>query len=101
LALALAEMALGGRLGLDIDLASQGLSPLSLLFAESNGRLVVEVSPEDADALESLLVDLPFARLGTVTSTSRLLIAIDGKTQIDLEVAVLVNAWLRQPIGVS
>jgi phosphoribosylformylglycinamidine synthase len=99
LAVALAEMALGGRLGIEVDIASQALSPLSFLFAESNGRLVIEVRPGDAAALESLLAGVPFARLGVVTSTSQLVVAVDGKTEIDLAVADLVNAWLRQPTG--
>jgi phosphoribosylformylglycinamidine (FGAM) synthase-like enzyme len=101
LAVALAEMALGGRLGIDVDVASRGLSPHAVLFAESNGRLVIEVRPENASEVETILADAPFARVGVVNSTSRLVVAIDGTTQIDLAVGDLVNAWLRQPTGAS
>jgi phosphoribosylformylglycinamidine synthase len=99
LALSLAEMALGGRLGIRADIPSSGLSPLSVLFAESNGRLVIEVAPQDAFALETILADVPLTRLGVVTETPQLSLAIDGTPAIDLPVANLVNAWLRQPSG--
>ncbi len=101
LALALAEMALGGRLGINADFASQGLAPLSLLYSESNGRLIIEVAAEDALALESTLADVPLTRLGVVTATPTLRIAIDGAPQIDLPVESLLSAWLRQPTGVT
>jgi phosphoribosylformylglycinamidine synthase subunit PurSL len=101
LALALAEMALGGRLGIEADIPSNGLSPLSLLFAESNGRLVVEIAEEDAAAFESLLEGAPLTRLGTVIQEPRLSLSVDGTTQIDLPVDSLVHAWLRQSTGVS
>jgi phosphoribosylformylglycinamidine synthase len=101
LALALAEMALGGRLGIHAEIASQGLSPLTLLFAESNGRLVIEVEPDDALALETHLTHVPLTRLGTVSDAPTLSIAVDGAPQINLPVEQLVSAWLRQPPGVN
>jgi phosphoribosylformylglycinamidine synthase len=101
LALALAEMALGGRLGIHVEIASQGLSPLTLLFAESNGRLVIEVEPDDALALETQLAQVPLTRIGTVSNTPMLSIAVDGASQINLPVEQLVSAWLRQPPAVD
>ena len=101
LALALAEMALGGRLGIQADMPSNGLSPLSVLFAESNGRLVIEIAEDDAAAFESLLEGVPLTRLGTVTQEPRLILSVDGTEQIDLPVDSLVNAWLRHATGVS
>ena len=101
LALALAEMALGGRLGAKVDIPSQGLAPLTLLYAESNGRLLIEVAPNDAPALEAALASVPHTQLGTVTATESLEIAIDGAPQINLPIDRLVAAWLRQPTGVT
>ena len=101
LALALAEMALGGRLGIEADVPSQGLSPLTILYAESNGRLVIEVDPGDTNALEAMLTDVPLTRIGTVTATPALSIAVDGTPHIHLPVERLVSAWLRQPEGVT
>jgi phosphoribosylformylglycinamidine synthase II len=97
LALALAEMALGGRLGIDADLTHDELSALSLLFSESNGRLVIEVAEQDATQMESLLAGTPLTRVGVVTKEPRFRIAINGTPQIDLPVESLVSAWLRQP----
>jgi phosphoribosylformylglycinamidine synthase len=101
LALALAEMALGGRLGINADLPSQGLSPVTLLYSESNGRLVIEVEADDAPALESAMAGVPLTRLGVVSATPTFAIAIDGASQLELPVESLVSAWLRQPTGVS
>ncbi|UCC93914.1 MAG: phosphoribosylformylglycinamidine synthase II, partial [Thermoplasmata archaeon] len=71
LAVALAEMCIGGRLGADVDLAAQGrLRPVAKLFSESNTRWILEVVPGKARHLERLFkrsgVDLTF--LGKVAS---------------------------------
>lgn len=100
LALALAEMALGGRLGIQADLPSGELSPLTLLFSESNGRLVVEVEAANAAAFEEAMRGVPITAIGTVSDTPILAIAVDGEPQIALPVESLVSAWLRQPLGV-
>jgi phosphoribosylformylglycinamidine synthase len=99
LALALAEMALGGRLGIHADVPDQGLAPLSLLYAESNGRLIIEVEPDDAPALETAMAGVPLTRLGVVSATPTFAIAINGAPQVELPVESLVSAWLRQPTG--
>ncbi len=49
LAVAAAEWAFAGRLGLNIECASD----LATLFGEGSGRYLVEVTPEDAAAFES------------------------------------------------
>ncbi len=96
LAVALAEMALGGRLGVDVDVPSRGLSPLSVLFSESNGRLAVEVAPEHAPAFEAALAAAPLTYLGTVTAAPQVKIAVDGTPQIDLSVEEIVALWKGQ-----
>jgi phosphoribosylformylglycinamidine synthase len=100
LAVALAEMALGGRLGIDADIGSDGLSPLTLLYSESNGRLIIEVAPGDAAALEAQFAGVPLTRIGTVSDEPILKIRIDGSPQITLPVEDMVNAWVGQPAGV-
>jgi phosphoribosylformylglycinamidine synthase len=73
LAVALAEMVLGGELGAWVRLADLsvggGETPADawLLFSESNGRYVVEVRPEDVRAFEALMAGMPWARVGEVT----------------------------------
>jgi phosphoribosylformylglycinamidine synthase len=86
LAVALAEMAFAGGLGATVDLRSAprrgwdapgsdtAYSPhaanLVLLFSESNSRFLCEVEPERAAAFESVLQDVPYARLGTVSAAA-------------------------------
>ncbi len=82
LALAAAEMAIGGRLGAEIDLAALEASPgaaealaggaPALLFSESLSRFLVEVAPERARELERALAeaDVPAACIGRVLEAS-------------------------------
>ena len=64
LAVAAAEMCIGGRLGLDIN------PPLTTrdLFGETTGCLLVEVSPADITRFEEIFNDLPRKKLGQVIS---------------------------------
>jgi phosphoribosylformylglycinamidine synthase len=72
LGVALAEMAIGGRLGATIDLArspvaGSGLETLALLYSESAGRLLVTVAPEKQAAFETHFTGDECGLLGTVT----------------------------------
>jgi phosphoribosylformylglycinamidine synthase len=82
LAVAAAEMCIGGRLGMDVDIEA------SALFTEVNGCLLVEVPPANTSAFENQFVNLPFYKIGKVTSNPVLKIS-------NLEIAVdkLVHAF--------
>ncbi|MCB9549203.1 MAG: phosphoribosylformylglycinamidine synthase subunit PurL [Myxococcales bacterium] len=84
LAVALAEVALAGGLGLDVDVrrapGAATLPPGVALFAESSSRFVVAVAPADAAAFEAALADHPCAALGAVTAASTVRMAVDGGT---------------------
>ena len=71
LAVALAEMCIGGRLGADIDLdavpALESMSRFELLYSESASRLIVSVRPDLATLLEALGMWQLCRRIGTVT----------------------------------
>lgn len=56
LAVALAEMAIAGRLGVEIDDMGHDHAPTAW-FAESNGRFVVEVDPDNLAAFTDLIGD--------------------------------------------
>jgi phosphoribosylformylglycinamidine synthase len=105
LAVAIAEMALAGRLGLHVDLgvvpqpAGDRLAARALLFAESNARFVVEVAPEDAVAFEAMLVGLPWARVGVVAAEPRLVVRQAGAELLALEVEAARWAWQGRPAG--
>ncbi|MGD9996789.1 MAG: phosphoribosylformylglycinamidine synthase subunit PurL [Ilumatobacteraceae bacterium] len=65
LAVALAEMAIGGGLGIDVQQLPHD-DPTVSLFAESTGRFVCEVEPADVDWLAAELGE-PVTLLGLVT----------------------------------
>ena len=107
LAVAAAEMAIGGNLGVQLNLAavptdlrgasaavgSFGISEAALLFAESAGRFLVEVAPENHDRFLRLVKDCPFGELGRVTDTGRCVIAGSSGAVIDLAVESAAEAW--------
>ena len=78
LAVALAEMALGGRAGADLDLAASpaepGLTDLELLYSESQSRLVVTVAPENRAAFEALFAGQSLGLLGSVSDGAELVL---------------------------
>ena len=98
LAVAAAEMAFAGGLGIDLDLAAvpvEGeLRDDEILFSESNSRFVAEVAPENREAFEAKLAGLPFAAAGRVTEEPRLRVrARDGHAIVDEDIADLKEAW--------
>ena len=98
LAVAAAEMSIGGRLGLALELADE--DPVTALFSESNGRLLVEVRPADEAAFEACFAGRPGLvprRVGTVTAGARLEISAGARRLVSLAVADLVAAWTRGP----
>jgi len=96
LAVALAEMAIGGGLGARVALErvpvapGEALDTGSLLFSESNGRYVVEVPAEKAKELESLLADIPYAQIGMVVEEE--IIAFDPAHEPGRALLVSVSA---------
>ncbi len=69
LAVTLAEMAFGGRLGFDVDLEVVGLdSPGLALVVEGRSRFVIEVPVAKERSFLRTLARTPRARLGTVVS---------------------------------
>ena len=101
LAVALAEMAFAGGLGIEADLRGlpneQNCTRIdSQLFSESNSRYIVEVEPENYDAFASLCLNLPFGQIGKVTQEKKLVIkARDGRTVIEQDLASLKKAWQK------
>ncbi len=94
----LAQVAMGGNLGLKIDLRKipcrQSLREDKILFSESAGRFIVTVAPESAGDFEACFDDLPLARVGEVTEQDRLeIIGLDGRAIVSLEVGRLKTAW--------
>ncbi len=101
LAVALAEMAFAGGLGVEADLRGLPKSKdcsrtETQLFSESNSRYIVEVEPEKFDAFAKLMLNLPFGQIGMVIDKRNLVIkAEDGKTVIEADIDSLKRAWQK------
>ena len=101
LAVALAEMAFAGGLGIEADLRglpkSKDCSRVDMqLFSESNSRYIVEVEPEKYDAFAKLMLNLPFGQIGKVTEEKTLIIkAENGKAIIESDLDLLKQAWQK------
>jgi phosphoribosylformylglycinamidine synthase subunit PurSL len=90
LAVTLAEMAIGGRLGVRASLSGG----LGALFGESSGRIIIEVASGDLDAVRQTFGDDGEAvELGEVTSDGSVRIDVDGVERVRCELAELVAAW--------
>ena len=98
-----ALVAMGGRLGLALDLSNvpgeTDLNDSALMFSESAGRFLVTVDPARRDSFEALFEGLPCACVGQVTSTPRLTVnAQDGAELLDVEIDTLITTW-EKPHG--
>lgn len=91
-----AKVAMGGRLGLAVDLSAVpqagGLDTPVLLYSESNSRFIMTASPDKRDEIAKILSGVPFARVGVVTAEPVLALR-DGAAEIRLPVADLVKAY--------
>ena len=102
LAVALAEMAFAGQLGLSVSLANLPRDAdvnvdATALFAETGGRFVVEVPAECVEQFEQLVRRVPFAHIGQVTAEPVLRIeGFNGERLVTLPVDRLRNAWQRE-----
>jgi phosphoribosylformylglycinamidine (FGAM) synthase-like enzyme len=89
-AVTIAEMCIGGRLGAQMSLLSQ-LEPATdlctLLFSESLGRFVVEVAPQNLSAFQQLVGQSQI--IGSVTDDASLVLP-DGAA---ISMQKLLGAW--------
>lgn len=106
LAVALAEMAMGGRMGArcslrDIPCEDSAAIDTVLLFGESPSRFIVEVASDQIENLGELWAELPVGRLGEVDGAvkpghDRMLIkGLDQSILIDSLVEEIQTVWKR------
>lgn len=99
LAVAAAEMAFSGGLGMELHLrrvpaAKRALRDDYILFSESNSRFLVEVPMERRGDFERLTRGIPCAAIGRVKRGSRLSIhGLQGDLVVDAGLAELRDAW--------
>ena len=99
----LAMVAMGGNLGMKVDL---NLVPADhvdqndvILFSESAGRFIVTINPKEKETFEKIFNGLPYACIGTISEQSDLVInGIDNRTIISIPVQDLKTAW-KKPFG--
>lgn len=99
LAAALAEMALGGRMGAKVDLATMAapadLPLFSRLYAESHSRLVVTVPQAEEDAFLALFKGQDVSLLGSTEASDRLAIACGDTPVLDESVEDLAVSFKK------
>ena len=102
LAVALAEMAFAGGLGVDVKLDREGSAATVALFSESNTRFVIEVEPGQLDSVQQAFEKngaLAPTQLGSVTSTGQVRIHDNaGEALIEEEISQLKSVW-QQPLA--
>ncbi len=91
LAVAAAEMCIGGRIGLNLDLPEQNQA--LILFGETSGCLLVEVRAEFADDFEKLFTNFSAWRIGQVTDNDYLRISELESAILTVSIAELVADW--------
>jgi phosphoribosylformylglycinamidine synthase subunit PurSL len=105
LAVAFSLPAIGGDLGVEIDLSRlvcEGtLDDDTKLFSESNSRFVVTCAPERAHELEELFYGLPCAPVGKVLEKKRVLITGEnGRQLVDSEISKLRRVFKGTLYGI-
>ncbi len=96
-AAALAKSAIGGELGCEVDLSrllSSGKERTdTLLFSETQGRLLVAIDPAVRPEFEELMKGTAFSCIGELTDTERLIIRNDGSPVIDTGIDELTESY--------
>jgi phosphoribosylformylglycinamidine synthase II len=95
-AVAAAEMAFAGNLGLHMDIdaiPSSTQHNAKLLFSESNSRLIVEVSQDKQHEFEAMMAGVACANIGEVTDDKKLIIMQENRPVISSDVGELREAW--------
>ena len=95
-AVAAAEMCIGGRLGADLDIDGTGPSSVwSRMWGESLGRFLVGVEPEDEAAFVEWMKGHPLTFLGTVTEKPTLVISDGYDALVDVGTDAMVESWQK------
>ncbi|WP_028549884.1 phosphoribosylformylglycinamidine synthase subunit PurL [Paenibacillus sp. UNC451MF] len=93
LAVALAESCISGRLGAKVNFSTELRNDIAL-FSESQSRILLSASPEQAEALKQWIAEqgVPYQELGQVQG-QELQIQVNAKPVIQSPVAQLEKVW--------
>jgi len=96
LAIALAKASIGGMLGCDISLdkiPGTSSSIDSLLFSESQGRILVSVSPKNINKFEKIIKDIHFKKIGNVSKDNKITIKYNNKKVIEKNIKRMFDIY--------
>ncbi|MEM2630300.1 MAG: phosphoribosylformylglycinamidine synthase subunit PurL [Candidatus Bathyarchaeia archaeon] len=103
LAVAAAEMAFAGDLGMEIQLKNVPAINLNrddkILFSESNSRILVEVPESKEKEFKKIMQGNTYAKIGKITKTRDFIIyGLNGNPVIEDKINSLRNAW-KKPLS--
>ncbi len=96
LAIALAKASVGGMLGCNVslsDIEGSGLSLDAKLFSESQGRILVSVSPRKVKEFEKIIKNISYTKLGRVTEDKKFIITNENRKIVETNVKKLNEAY--------
>lgn len=99
LAVAAAEMAMAGRLGLTLSLDKKEW--YRECFAETAGCILVEVAQDNADTFETLFAGLPLRKIGLVNDKKQFVITSENDIVIQSDLETLLKTWKGQSVEVN
>ena len=97
----LAMVAIGGNLGMDIDLSLVPKYDVNsddcLLFSESAGRFIVTLDPAKKMLFEEIFLEHPIGQIGTLTEKADFVMkGIKGNPIIQVPIKDLKSAWKQR-----
>jgi len=95
LAIALAKACVGGMVGCNITLNPIGNSygVDVKLFSESQGRILVSVSPKNVVAFEKIIKNIPYVKLGKTTKDGKFIILDNNKKIVESNIKKLHDVY--------
>lgn len=97
LAVASAEMAFAGDIGMEMQLnkvpVSGKMREDEVLFSESSSRFLVEVEKKNSRKFEAMARNCSFAQIGITTKQKKFVIKSRDKKLISCDLALLKKAW--------
>jgi phosphoribosylformylglycinamidine synthase len=93
---ALAKSAIAGQLGMDVELEkvpSYCTRDDSTLYSESQGRLVITVSPENKERFEKVMGQNMYAMVGKVRGDNQFRITQKGKNVVDTTIGKMTESY--------
>ena len=100
LAVALAKMAIAGKLGIEVslkDLVGKVDHDQKALFSESTGRILLTINPEEKQKFESLMKGIKFAKIGEVSRIDAIKIkGLSGKEIVSVKVGEVLENYRKE-----